>query len=172
MKKENTSQNNTPFKVPKSYFDTFENSLFEKLSENTTLPKDEGFRIPKNYFENMDESLFQKLNTPKDVKIITLSRYKKLYYTIAAVAAAFLIFFSIKNTILSPGITINTVASADIERYINNGYLTLNSYDLAEIFAEDDFSDLTMATTKIEDDILIDYLSENVDHYTNLSFEN
>lgn len=160
------------FKVPEGYFDSFEATLFEKTAQENNLPKDDGYRIPKDYFETFDDSLLRKLKDKKGGKLIALATYKKVYYTLAAAAAVLLLFIAVKNSLPASGESLYDISSADVEVYIDNGYVTLNSYDIAEVFDDTAIDITSMTEDGIDDENLIDYLHENLDNYNDLMIEN
>lgn len=170
MKKKPLHKKDPGFKTPEGYFEGLEAAIFEKLSLKKALPEKEGFTVPETYFDTLEDRLQQKLYPAKTAKVIPLARSRKVYYAISAVAAALALFFALKNVFPAP-MSMNSVALTEVERYLDNGYLTWNEYDLAEVFEEEDFADITL-TTKIDEEALIDYLSENVDSYQHLSLEN
>lgn len=91
MKKENNIPN---FKVPEGYFETFEEQLFSKISEEK-FPKTNGFKVPQNYFENIEESVLIAVNnSEKTTKVISLFPKKYFGYA-AAIAACMVIGFSL-----------------------------------------------------------------------------
>ncbi len=172
MKKEQLHTKNPGFKIPEDYLHKLEDALFEKLAEKpATLPEKEAFSVPANYFKEFEPTLYKKLQPAPKGKIIPFARYKKIYYAASAVAAAVALFFLLENRIPASA-TVNTITIADVERYIDNGYISLQEYDLAKVFDAEDFAEITLTTTKIEDEALIDYLSENIDPYHDLSLEN
>ena len=59
MKKDNNIPN---FKVPEDYFETFEEQLFSKISEEK-FPKTNGFAVPHNYFESVEERVLNAVNS-------------------------------------------------------------------------------------------------------------
>ena len=170
MKKEEFHKKSGKFKLPEGYFGNFEDRLFEKIREESTLPRDDGFNVPRDYFDNFEDRLFQKLHNKKAPEVIRLSTYKKIYYTVAAAAAILVLFVSIKFLFAPSEITYEI---SDIEIYIDNGYMALNSYDIAEIF-NDETLEITSITGEdnIDDEKLVEYLYENLDDYNDLVTEN
>lgn len=172
MKKKSLHKNPADFKVPKGYFENFERALFEKIARENALPKNDGYRVPKNYFEDFDNRLFQKLTHRKRSKVISLATYKKVYYTLASAAAALILFIGIKNYLPASDESLYELSLTDIEVYIDNGYMPLNSYDIAEVFDDTVMEITSMTEYGIDDEKLIDYLYENLDNYNDLMIEN
>ncbi len=170
MKKENSHKKAGGFHVPKDYFEDFEDNLFGKIAEKS-LPESDGYRIPKDYFEDFEARLFQKLHPEKETKVIKLATYKKVYYTLGSVAAALVLFIAVKNLVSSP-VIINGPSVVEIEAYIDNGYMILDSYDIAEVFNDEIATIETMPEYNIDDENLLDYLDENLEDYNDLIIEN
>ncbi|MBW1295730.1 hypothetical protein [Aquimarina litoralis] len=72
MKKKNLHNDKEGFKVPKDYFENFEEKLFDKISkdkEDSSTLSDaltSGFTAPKGYLDNFEEQLLQKLPKHKE----------------------------------------------------------------------------------------------------------
>ncbi|WP_298311688.1 hypothetical protein [uncultured Aquimarina sp.] len=82
MKKNNLHNDKKGFKVPKNYFDNFEEKLFEKISqenENSSLLSDtrsSGLNVPDNYFDTFENQLMEKLNSEEKEASILVDRIK------------------------------------------------------------------------------------------------
>ncbi|WP_375237922.1 hypothetical protein [Aurantibacter sp.] len=90
--KKNT--NNSGFKIPKGYFDSFEDRLQTELELNTV--KKEVFKTPKNYLENfeIDTTLIES----KSPKVISIFNRRKLFLaTSIAATVALLLTLTLKN---------------------------------------------------------------------------
>jgi len=152
-----------PFKIPKGYFDAVENDVFAKISsenfpkkegfssptryfkdvENKILTKiseeenaeKSGFAIPENYLETIEDKVIAKISNDKrpvkviDFKSIILNRVLPF-----AVAASLLLIISIiynnKTT------SFDSIASTDIERWIEDDLVTLDTYEIAEVYKD------------------------------------
>lgn len=171
MKKENPHKKTGNFKVPEGYFGDFEDRLLEKIATAKTLPREDGFRVPENYFGDVQERLFRKLPHKEPSKVIRLSAYKKISYTVAAAAAVFILFIGIKSFLPGPDDPIS-ITSADVEAYIDNGYMALSSYDLAEVFEEETLDLTSITGNSIDTEKLVDYLYENLESYEDLATKN
>ncbi|WP_299899502.1 hypothetical protein [uncultured Aquimarina sp.] len=72
MKKNNLHNYKEGFKIPKDYFDTFEEKLFDKISkdkEESSMLSDDlksGFTTPENYLNDLEEQLLDKLAIHKE----------------------------------------------------------------------------------------------------------
>jgi len=161
---------NSGFTVPEGYFGAFEESLFVKIAEER-LPDTEGYGVPEGYFEAFEDRLLGKLSAEKAPKVVAITAYKKVYYALGAVAAALLLFVGIKGFL--PGgttaeITEGTVSVTEVETYIDNGYMALDSYAIAEVFNEELAAIEMVPEYDIDDEQLIDYLHEHVENYNDL----
>ena len=82
MKTNNLNKiSNSGFKTPEKYFESFDDKLFDKLSEKAPLPgtKATGFKVPDAYFDIIENEILQKIDD-KDTPVIKLSSRKTLYY--------------------------------------------------------------------------------------------
>ncbi len=184
----------TGFKTPNGYFKNIEKNVFTQLSENQ-LPQEEGFNMPPNYLETVEDKVLTKitvdytqpnesLNIPdgyfegiedrvfskiqqEDIaepKVINFrSRLIKLIVPIAVSASVLLILVLNQN---ENKYSLQDVAASDIEGWIEEDLVTLDSYEIAELYGdvnlEEEFSndDLDMLNyvngTDIESVLLTD----------------
>ena len=174
------------FNVPKGYFDTIENDVFAKIStekfpkkEGFAVAKDyfetfdnkvlkaiaseklkkTNFEIPKDYFETLEDKVFEKLQKEKvaEPKVIKLrTRILKVVAPIA-VAASLLLFFVFQyNTSDQNKMSIDSIASTEIENWINDDLISLDSYEIAEAYSDVSFVNDETILESIE---LEDYLN-------------
>lgn len=155
MKNEKLHNKQNPFKVPENYFENFENRMLDKVKNNNTvtLPKHEGFSVPEDYFDNVTNTILAKTIDQPTKK----NNHNIWYYAISSVAAIAIVAFSIISFSNNKS-TINSVASTELENYINNGYMPFSSYDIGEVFEEE--LDTVTVEIDIDDDSIIDYLSD------------
>jgi len=148
------------FNTPKNYFEDFEDRLFSKISEES-LPKESGFAVPEGYFDQLDSAILKNIEPlVKETKVIPLFSKRTLAYAITIAACAVLVFSLVNtnNTINN----IDTLEISSIESYIEDGNLSLDSYDIASLFVDEDFNNITSESEYISEDILEDYLLENI----------
>ncbi|NER12013.1 hypothetical protein GWK08_01040 [Leptobacterium flavescens] len=165
------------FKVPEDYFTSFEDKLFAGLEDASTDAKD-GFKVPKAYFESLEDRILDSIdkeNNEEEVKVIKLSSYKKYFYASIAVAAGLFLFFgtdlfTIEATV--PQTTVAEVENEDIDSFIDEGLLTLSTYDISMLFEDVNLEDITVAPEEIEDNALIEYLSDKLEDYDELIIDN
>ena len=153
-------KHNDGFNTPKNYFEDFEDRLFSKISEES-LPKESGFAVPEGYFDQLDSAILKNIEPlVKETKVIPLFSKRTLAYAITIAACAVLVFSLVNtnNTINN----IDTLEISSIESYIEDGNLSLDSYDIASLFVDEDFNNITSESEYISEDILEDYLLENI----------
>lgn len=155
MKKDFLHTKEDGFKLPDDYFSKFEDTLFDSTTKKSEvhLPNNNGFQIPEKYFENIEERILSKLEKEKQPR----NNFKKLYYYVGGIAAALALTFSILN-MQTPTAEkqLHKLSATDVENYIEDGYLSVNTYDIGELFS-DEINDIPI-TASIEDDAIIDYL--------------
>ena len=138
MKQENI--NNNGFKVPKDYFDSFEDTVFEKLSENNLL-KNNDYTVPKNYFDTVEGKVLSRLNLipKKEIKTISL---KRIVIKIS-IAAAFIIMFSLLY-LNNNKVNIDQIAVVDIESWLDENIDTIDLYSYTETYNNFDLDELQL----------------------------
>ncbi|MCB0457939.1 MAG: hypothetical protein KDC91_09365 [Flavobacteriaceae bacterium] len=145
-------------KTPPSYFDTLEEDIFIKIAEEK-LPKDLGFKAPQNYLTSFENKLLSEITSKKEPALISLFPKKHLRYA-APIAAVFLIaffvFFNQKTN------TIDAIQTSEIEAYVTNGNLDLNTQDIAQLLTEDDLESLQIETAFFSEENLENYLLETI----------
>jgi len=155
MKKKLEDIKKNGFKAPKSYFDTLETTIFDKIiSEN--FPNEDGFTAPENHLDTVEEKVLANLaHENKTIKIINFNTILFKRILPIAVAASLLLFIFIKNNTNSNTIEKNYLTSTEIEYLIENDLLTFNTYEITEAF-----SDVELENQHIFDDQeMLDYLN-------------
>lgn len=159
-----------PFTTPDGYFEEFSQDLETRLNEGELgTSKNAGFKVPKDYFDTLHSRIIHNLNT-LEPKVIQLTS-KRFYYTAAAsIAAAFLIFFGIQWTNPEPA-TWDSIVNTDIETYFDTNGLGLTSYEIAEVIPLDDLKVTDFLENELNEDDIIDYISENTDDFEELNLD-
>ena len=148
------------FKVPEDYFDNFEKQLFDKI-ELETMPKETGFKVPDGYFDKLEDTVLQKLNAlEKPQKVIPLNSKRTWgYITAIAASLAIIIMLLIKNESLVK--QMDSLKTAAIENYIDEGYLDLQSYEVLALLDDEDLTNMNLENDIFSEESLEDYLLEN-----------
>ncbi|WP_350292146.1 hypothetical protein [uncultured Croceitalea sp.] len=160
-----------PHKAPEGYFDSFNERLMDKIvKEESIIPKNDGFSVPDLYFETFNDKITNRTTS----KVVRLHSYRKYYYAAASIAAITLLaFFLSQNNETEFGF--EDLATAEIDAYFETNGLGLSSYELAEVVDFEAISvlDITQEENDIEEELILDYLDENVDEleYLNLEYE-
>ncbi|OSY88348.1 hypothetical protein WH52_06180 [Tenacibaculum holothuriorum] len=147
----------TGFKTPTNFLDSVEDDFFTKIAEEK-LPKTNGFEVPKDYFNSLEDEILKKV--PSQTKVINLRSRLKKAIPLAA-AASVLLFIGINYfSVQSETITFDDISSTEIENWLENGYTSINTTDLASVLDETDFNDNELIdNTTIEDIEIEDYLN-------------
>ncbi len=148
----------TGFKVPKDYFESFEDNFLNelKLKEITT---DSGFKVPDNYFDSLEDKITSAVNQEKEIKVIKLVTWRKAAYA-AAIAASLVLMFNIYFNQKTP-VTIDTIETASIENYILNE--ELETTEIASLFNEEDLSDVQLIHDGFSSECIENYIFDNVE---------
>ena len=144
------------YAAPDSYFDTIEDRVLAKIkkekSSQSSLPtnKQTGFSIPENYLETVEDSITAKLNDDENpIKVIDFKTFVLTRIVPFAAAAAVLLLVYINYNTKTT--SFDTVASTDIEEWIENDLITLDIYEIAEVYND---SELENTTIFAEDEVL------------------
>ncbi len=158
------NKNISGFKTPENYFESFEEHLFVKISEEN-FPKSAGHKVPDGYFQNMEDRVLKTvINSEKPKKVIPLFPKKYFGYA-AAIAACLLIGFTIFNT-KTDNSSLDLLQLAAIDTYIEDGNLNLDLYDLTSYIDDEDFTDLNLDDRQFSETALENYILENIDEET------
>ncbi|WP_026449708.1 hypothetical protein [Aequorivita capsosiphonis] len=158
MKKEH---NISKFNVPEGYFKTFEEQLFSKISEEK-FPKTNGFTVPPAYFENIEERVLKTVESSEQSKKVIPLFPKKYFGYAAAIAACFLIGFSLYTNTQNDQ-NLDSLQWSSIDSYIEGGNLNLDLYDLTSIIDDSDISGVEVQKWELAESDVKDYLFENID---------
>lgn len=158
------NKNISGFKTPENYFESFEERLYSKLSEEN-FPKSAGFKTPDGYFDNLEEQILKTvIASEKPAKVIQLFPKKYFGYA-AAIAASLIIGFTVFNT-NSDNSSLDSLQLAAIDTYIEDGNLNLDIYDLTTFINDEDITDLKLEDHQFSETTLENYILENVDEET------
>jgi hypothetical protein len=149
----------TGYKTPENYFESFEDRLFENLSDEEVINgiKTHGYAVPKDYFNAVETDIISKLNT-KEKPIVNLIS-KTTYYYVAGIAASLVLMFSlIFNNDYS--ISVDTIDTVAIENYLYQEDYTND--ELATLITPNDISETDFININVSDETLNKYL-ENID---------
>ncbi|HHC78517.1 MAG TPA: hypothetical protein ENK46_01450 [Flavobacteriia bacterium] len=152
------------FSTPSSYFDTVEDTILTKIkgeenqqSRQAALPNTTptGYTIPENYLETVENTIVSKLNNKKaSVKVIDFKTFI-LKRVIPLVAAASVLLFIGLHYNSKNKIKIEDVAASEIEQWIDEGLITLDTDEIAEAYSDVELED----TTTFDEEELLDYLN-------------
>ncbi|GAA4276130.1 hypothetical protein [Aquimarina mytili] len=169
MKKDNLHKNNGGFKVPDNYFERLENKLSEKiLSENNSDDVlksriNSGLKVPEKYFDSIEDRVLQHIEPQKtNRKVISLFTRRNLVY-VSGIAAMIAIIFSISIN-KEKSLNFNDIDIADIHAYFDEEGIDLTATEIASLFDENTTYEETFEEEFINDDDLLEYLSnENIE---------
>ena len=144
------------FLVPDTYFETIEDGVLKKIQEEKKQSQT-GFSVPTTYLETIEDTVFTRLteeNTIRQSKVISLKTIILKRVIPLAAAASLALFMIIKYT-SQPTVDFESIASAEIEQWIDEDLVTFDTYEIAEVYNDIDLDD----TTIFEEDELVDYLN-------------
>jgi len=153
-----------PFNTPEIYFESIEDIVISKLKAEV-LQKNASTEIPKNYFNAIEDTVLHKMNSTS--KVISLQkRVSKLLIPIA-VAASLLLVFTLNNT--SNKITFDSIATSEIENFIDKGTIDIDAMQLATIYPDIDLN-INSISADITTNEVLEYLYK--EDLTELIYEN
>ena len=142
------------FTVPPTYLEEVENNVLKKLSEEK-IQKETGQKIPEAYFESIEDRVFAKLKDEKpEVKVISFRSVLLKRVIPFAAAASLLLFFILNGN--RDTISLDNVASTEIEQWIENDLITLDAYEIAEVYSDIELDNQDY----FGDEEIIDYLDD------------
>ncbi len=144
----------TSFTMPDNYFNDLENDLMSKLMVED-LPEKCGFETPKDYFDGLENKILKKVNFQQEEKgkiIPFRKRFVQFGSMVAAASVLLLVVFQFTKT-KDVNITIDDWFEAN----------DVNTYELATLFDENDFSDLDELSFNFENETIDDYI-DNIDN--------
>lgn len=151
----------TGFSTPDNYFDNLEETVLQKLSieeDNSNTTKQTGFITPNDYFDNLEDDILNKLPTT-ETKVIKLF-HKKQYLYVASIAAILILSFFILNPINSNSLTFDDIEYAAFEEYLNTEDIDISALELADLYEVDSNELDNISFLNIEDENILDYLSD------------
>lgn len=169
MKKDFLHTNKDGFKLPENYFEKFEENLFQQLKEGkeTELPEAGNFKVPEGYFEDVELKIMAAVAPAPKAKgkvISFITKYKNSISSIAAIVLVAFMAVTIFNSDKEDTIE-HSVAASDVISYFEEGYGTVTTYEIGEIFS-DEINELPLTASLVDEDAVIEYLSGyNVTQY-------
>lgn len=153
-----------PFIVPENYFNSIEDLVITKL-KSEALNTENSNTLPKNYFETLENKVITKIKTTP--KVISLkSRFIK-FATPITIAASLLFIFILNNT--STNVTFESLASSEIENWIDNGGIDIDALTIASLYPEIELND-EIYSDSFSDEEVLEYLYQ--EDLENILYEN
>lgn len=154
----------TGFKTPEGYFEGLQSRIMDKVtsSNEPDIPVNkQAFKVPKDYFETFEDRLSQKLKTQHTPSRIRRLFEKETLYYVAGVAA---IFVAIVTTFLTndpQGFSWESLDLVILEDYLQESFEN-SSGEFSQLLGEEDFLP-TSATTELDQEVMMEYLHENIE---------
>lgn len=148
------------FKVPKDYFDAFEEKLLNKIKdEDVVLGKTAtGFKVPNGYFDTVEDLVLQKLSEDNKTKVIPLFRKRTMVY-ISGIAASILLLFNLSIFEKTP--SFDNLETETVENYIIDQ--DISSYEIASLFTDTELDDNNFVDHNFDAENIEEYLLDNAD---------
>lgn len=143
----------SPFITPSDYFDTVDTFVISRLKAEEALFEEEN-SIPENYFDTIEDRVFETIQSKK--KTIKLKLITK-YLAPIAIAASFLFIFILNTT--NKTVTFDSLATADIEQFIDYELIDIDTQTLVDTYASVDLENEELSNSISDNDVL-EYLYE------------
>jgi hypothetical protein len=160
------TQNEHNFSIPENYFNSVEDAVFSKISEEA-FSKENPYTTPTFYFENFEEALFSKLDiAKKEVKVISLkSRILNLIPT--AAAASILLFIGLNYLNTADTNYFENISPDDLEIWLNERNYGYSNSPASIEFVDSDFnnSNIVEDDTSVSDEDILEYF-KTIDNST------
>lgn len=146
--------------VPEDYFENFEDRMMLRVMEDN-LPTSNGFKVPDGYFDSIEENVLNSLAEHKEPKVVSLFNRQNLLY-ITGIAASLALIISLWSG-SGDDVTLTDISANEVEAFIDNGGLDINTYDVLALLEAEDLSEITLPMEEIPEENLEEYLLENFD---------
>ncbi len=131
------------FKMPANYLESIEANVFEQLSIDTNSDK-QSTEIPEGYFDTFEDRVFAKIQKETAEKSTVIHLKSRLIKIVAPIAIAASLVLIIILNYSNNAYNIESVATSDIEEWIEDDLISFDSYEIAELYddvnLEDEFS--------------------------------
>lgn len=158
------------FKVPQDYFDSLEERVMQKIALEE-LPKDTGMTVPKDYFEQLESRILANTintETKKAPKVVTLNSWWKIAVAASVIGIGLWLLPEKSGVDLNTNTMVNTEFTLDY--YIDDVLSDMPDEGLYNMI-EDSELDANSFSNTINKQELEEYLMENLDLSTLLSYE-
>jgi len=129
------------------------------------LPSHPGFVIPLGYLKHLDDKIMQEAKA-SDTRIISIAPYQRWTYALGIAASFMLVWLAIQPSGNVTGSA--TLPLTEVDAYIQNGGLSIEASDLAQLLTDEDVDYLT-SNPVFSAESLETYLLNNLDEATYLN---
>ncbi|MCW5519730.1 twin-arginine translocation signal domain-containing protein [Aureitalea sp. L0-47] len=146
--------------APEGYFENFEDRMMLKVMEDS-LPASNGLKVPEGYFDSVEDKVLNSLAENEDPKVISLFSRRNFLYA-AGIAASLVLIISLWGG-AGEDINLTDINVNEVEAFIDEGGLEINTYDVLALLEEEDLSEITLPMEEISEENLEKYLLDNFD---------
>lgn len=162
MKKD---KNQSQFRVPPEYFESFEDRLEPRILEES-LPESSGFTAPDGYFERLSQKLVRSAVEKPAGRVVPMRR--AIWWAAAAIAALVVLIGFPWET--NQPYSLSDIDSALIQEYIDRDGIDLSSNDIMGLLNEEEIKLLSEEFELIDQELLEEYLMNEIE-YNNIITE-
>ncbi|WP_397446168.1 hypothetical protein [Polaribacter sp. R77954] len=146
------------FKLPTDYFDTIENEITAKISEDK-LDKTNAFKVPEDYFSNVEHEVFKNINfNQKTTKVISFKERLRKAIPYAA-AASIALFISLNTFVFNTNKELNfdAISDSEIEYWLDEN--TVSTSEIITILEDEILDENAFTFANINDESIEDYIN-------------
>ena len=165
-KNELHNKQSSGYKTPDTYFESFEDRLFDRIDLNDAkrdvmLESETGFETPTHYFDSLEDRILEQVNSKKEeTPVISIFSRRNLYYA-TAVAAVLILTIIAFNSFNSNDVLPNfeDLELSEYEAYIESDAFDMSTEQITALL-DDEVSEDLFNDQNLEDTQLLDYLSD------------
>ena len=154
-----------PFKTPENYFNSLEDIVLTRLKAEAIQNNKINEEISDTYFTNVEDAVFNKMKSTS--KVISLKSKIIKYVAPISIAASLLLIFTLNTN--SNKVTFDSLASSEIENWINNNNIDIDALSIAAMYPEIELT-TEIDSESLSDDEVANYLTD--EDLESIIFEN
>lgn len=157
------------FRIPEAYLENLEEQLLSKViptapASSLLRDREKVFAVPDNYFTDFEERLMQTVQGQKKKKSRLIPLFKKeAFYYVAGVAAVLLAIVTTTSTPQPDTLSLESLDLLSLESYLEES-VDYSHPEVSGFISEGNSGFATSGpSNKIDQDILMEYLHENIE---------
>lgn len=155
----------SPFAMPDQYFENLENRIIKNTLESectgSSDVNESGFEVPAGYFDTLEQRI---LENTVDKPVVQMKRETVSWIVpLLAVAAIFITVLSIDGLFQGSDLTIQDLHNDELVMYLSQTDFTADEEVIDILYTDTDALENIGFNSSIDNEVLLDYLSHEVD---------